>query len=309
MKQGSVRTYSAGRRDVTVQRDAESIVTRRLTPNFAAEVSGADLSAPLSEEAFARIHSLFLEHAVLVFRDQSLGDDALLAFTARFGPMDIHHLAEHRMKAHPEVRILTNDKKDGKYVGAYNSGMVWHTDQSFKERPMLATFLFGDVCPPEGADTQFADMTAAYAALPAKMKAKIDGLVAIHDRNFSYTERYPERPPLTPEQLKEVPPVAHPLVRRHPETGRPGLFLALSDIRDIESMDRASALSLVLELIDFATRAEFVYSHKWRNGDLVVWDNRRTMHRATPFDQKYRRYMRRTQVRGDRPIAANGAGL
>ncbi len=192
-------------------------------------------------------------------------------------------------------------------MGAYNSGMVWHTDQSFKERPMLATFLLGDVCPPEGADTQFANMTAAYAALPSAMKKQIDGLVAIHDRNFSYAQRYPERPPLTPEQRREVPPVAHPIVRQHPETGRPGLYLALSDIRDIEGMERERALRLVRDLVDFATRDAFVYSHKWRSGDLVVWDNRCTMHRATPFDQKYRRYMRRTQVRGDRPIPAGAA--
>jgi len=289
---------------VTVANDTGAISARRLGRNFAAELRGVDLSRPLSDAAFARIHAMFLEHTVLVFPEQTLDDDALLAFTGRFGSMDVHHLAEHRMKDHPQIRILTNDKKDGKYVGAYNAGMVWHSDQSFKELPMLATFLLGDDCPPEGADTQFADLTAAYAALPAETKARIDGLVAIHDRNFSYAERYPERPPLTPEQLREVPPVAHPLVRRHPETGRPSLFLALSDIRDIEGMDRESALNLVRELAEFATGAEFLYSHKWRNGDLVVWDNRCTMHRATPFDQKYRRYMRRTQVRGDRPIPA-----
>lgn len=276
---------------------------RRLMPMLAGEISGLDLSQPLADTHFDRINELFLEHAVLVFRDQDLDDAALLAFTARFGPMDIHHLAEHRKESHPEIRILANDKKDGKYIGAHKSGMVWHTDQSFKERPMLATFLLGDDCPPEGAETQFANMTAAYAALPDSMKERIDGLVAIHDRNFSYAERYPDRPPLTPEQLKEVPPVSHPLVRRHPETGRPGLFLALSDIRDIVGMERTEALRLVEELIDFATQDEFVYSHKWRNGDLVVWDNRCTMHRATPYDdQKYRRYMRRTQVRGDRPV-------
>jgi len=284
---------------------AESIVAQRLTLHFAAEVRGIDLSQPLSDSAFARIRTFFLEHAVLIFRNQTLDDGALLAFTARFGTMDVHHLAEHRMTAHPEIRILTNDKKGGKYVGAHNAGMVWHTDQSFKERPMLATFLLGDDCPPEGADTQFASTAAAYAALPAEKKRELDGLVAVHDRNFSYAERYPERPPLTPEQLKEVPPVAHPLVRRHPETGRPGLFLALSDIRDIEGLDRETALRLIRGLVDFATRDEFVYSHKWRNGDLVVWDNRCTMHRATPYDQKYRRFMRRTQVKGDRPIAAH----
>ena len=192
---------------------------RRLTPTFAGEIRGLDLSRPLSDADFERVRALFLEHAVLVFRDQDLDAAALLAFTARFGPMDIHHLAEHLKKSQPEIRILSNDKKEGEYVGAHKSGMVWHTDQSFKERPMLATFLLGDDCPPEGGDTQFANMTAAYAALPGAMKERIDGLVAIHDRNFSYAERYPDRPPLTPEQLKEVPPVSHPLVRRHPETG------------------------------------------------------------------------------------------
>ena len=287
---------------MTAGTESRAFTVHRMAPLFASEILDLDLSQPLSDETFAEIHALFLDHAVLVFRDQKLGDDAFLAFTKRFGPMDVHHLAEHHKEGRPEIRILSNDKKNGQYVGAYNAGMVWHTDQSYKERPMLATFLLGDVCPPVGAETQYANMTAAYDALPQETKARIDGLVAVHDRNFSYAERYPERPPLTPEELAELPPVAHPLVRTHPETGRRGLFLALSDIRDIEGMDRESALALVRELADFATGDEFVYSHKWRDGDLVVWDNRCTMHRATPYDQKYRRYMRRTQVRGDRPF-------
>lgn len=293
---------------MTVENKPGSITARRLAAHFAAEVCGVDVAKPLSDRDFARIYAMFLEHAVLVFRDQNLDDDAFLAFSGRFGPVDVHHLAKYEGNAHPEIRILTNDRKNGKVVGAHNAGMVWHTDQSFKERPTKATFLLGDDCPPEGAETQFACMTAAYAALPPEAKERIDDLVAIHDRNFSYAERYPERPPLTPEQLKEVPPVAHPLVRRHPETGRPGLYLALSDIRDVAGMDRERALSLVRELAEFATRDEFLYSHKWRNGDLVVWDNRCTMHRATPYDQKYRRYMRRTQVRGDKPIPAGAPG-
>jgi taurine dioxygenase len=292
----------------TAGNDPGTISGKRLTGHFAAEVSGVDLSKSLSDAAFAKIYDLYLEHAVLVFHGQTMSNEALLDFSRRFGRLDVHHLVEHTLPEHPEIRILTNQKKDGKFVGAYNAGPEWHTDQSFVEKPMLGTLLLCDACPPEEGNTEFADMRAAYDALPEAMKQKLEGLIATHDRNFTYSQRYPDRPPLSPEQLKKVPPVTHPMVRVHRETGRKSLYLSLTCISDIAGMARREARALVEDLSAHATRPEFVYSHEWSVGDLVVWDNRCLLHRARPFDsEKYLRYMRRTQIKEDGPFTLTWA--
>ncbi len=288
----------------TTINDPESIVAKRLTRHFAAEVSGVDWAKPMSDAAFARIRSLFLEHAVLVFHGQKLSNQELLDFSRRFGRLDIHHLIEHTLPENPEIRILTNKKVNGKIAGADKAGMVWHTDQSYKEAPMLGTVLLCDVTPPEGGDTEFASLTAAYDALPDDRKRMLESLIATHDRNFSYSQRYPDRPPLSTDQLKEVPPVRHPMVRIHPETGRRGLFISVSCISDIDGMSRDDARRLVEELNAHSTQPEFTYRHHWAVGDLVIWDNRCLLHRATPFDrEKHLRYMRRTQIKHDGPFS------
>ncbi|MEL0107883.1 MAG: TauD/TfdA family dioxygenase [Rhodospirillaceae bacterium] len=288
--------------------DPSTITAKRLTKHIAAEISGADLSKPLSDKVFAKIRELFLEHAVLVFHDQKMNNEQLMDFSQRFGRLDVHHLIEHTLPEHPEIRILTNKKKkDGQYMGAYNAGHNWHTDQSFKEKPMLGTLLLCDECPPEGGNTEFASLTAAYDALSDEAKQKIEHMIATHDRNYSYNKRYPERPPLSDDQLKQVPPVTHPMVRIHRETGRKGLYISLSCIRDIEGMTREEARALVEQLNEHATQPEYVYSHHWKVGDLVVWDNRCLLHRATPFDESHIRFMRRTQIKEDGPFSADAA--
>ncbi len=292
----------------TMINDPETITAKRLTPHLAAEVSGVDWSKPISDSAFAKIRSLFLEHAVLVFHGQQLTDQNLLDFSRRFGRLDIHHLVEHTLPENPEIRILTNKKVGGKIAGAYKAGFVWHTDQSFKEKPMLGTVLLCDSTPPEGGETEFASLTAAYDALSGDMKRKLEGLIATHDRNFTYSQRYPHRPPLSAEQLKEVPPVRHPMVRVHPDTGKRGLYLSLSCISDIDDMSREEARSLVEELNEHCTQPQFVYKHHWAVGDLVVWDNRCLLHRATPYDDtNFVRYMRRTQIKDDGPFSLSAA--
>ena len=288
--------------------DPKSITAKRLTKHIAGEVSGVDLSQPLSDEAFAKIRALFIEHAVLVFHGQTMSNEDLLDFSQRFGRLDVHHLVEHTLPDHPEIRVLSNKKKDGKYIGAYNAGPEWHTDQSFKENPMLGTILLCDDCPPEGGNTEFASLTAAYETLPKDMKQKLEGLIATHDRNFSYSRRYPERKPLSEEQLKEVPPVTHPMVRVHRETGRKGIYISLTCIRDIDGMAHDEARQLVEDLSAHATRPELVYSHHWSVGDVVVWDNRCLLHRVRPYDNdKFLRYMRRTQIKEDGPFTHQGS--
>ncbi|MEX2451248.1 MAG: TauD/TfdA family dioxygenase [Rhodospirillales bacterium] len=287
--------------------DPASITAKRLTPYFAAKVSGVDLSQPLSAAAVAKIRELFLEHAVLAFRGQSMNNEAFLAFSRGFGRLDVHHLVEHTLPDHPEIRILSNVKKNGKFVGAYKSGFVWHTDQSYREKPALGSILLCDQCPPEGGNTEFACMTASYEALPEVTKRKLEGLIATFDINHSYSQRYPERPPLDADHLQKVPPVRHPLVRIHSETGRRMLYLSLTCISEIGGLAQEETRRLVEELAEHCTQPEFIYSHAWSVGDLVVWDNRCTMHRARPFDEKYQRYMRRTQIKDDGPFTLTRA--
>jgi taurine dioxygenase len=283
--------------------DPSSITAKRLTKHIAGEVSGVDLSKPLSHDAFAKIRELFIEHAVLVFHGQEMSNLQFLEFSKRFGRLDIHHLVEHTLPDHPEIRMVTNKKENGKYIGAYKAGYKWHTDQSFKDKPMLGTILLCDACPPEEGNTEFASLAGAYETLTDEMKNKIETLTAVHDRNYSYSKRYPTRPPLTDDQLKQVPPVTHPMVRTHRESGKKGLYISLSCTRDIDGMTREEAHAFVQELNDHATQLEYVYSHHWSVGDLVIWDNRCLLHRALPFDESHLRFMRRTQIKEDGPFS------
>ncbi|MCW5730623.1 MAG: TauD/TfdA family dioxygenase, partial [Alphaproteobacteria bacterium] len=184
-------------------------------------------------------------------------------------------------------------------VGAPRAGFEWHSDQSYKPVPALGTLLYGVECPPVGANTEFASMYAAYEALPVAMKARIETRRGVHDYAWAWRTYYKDRAPLTEEETRRLPPVLHPLVRAHPETGRKALYLSEGLTRTIEGMDEAEGRALVLELNDFATQPRFVYSHEWRAGDLVFWDNRCLLHRATPADASYRRVMQRTMVQDD----------
>lgn len=275
-----------------------------MTPHLGAEVRGIDLADTLDEAAFARILEFLHRHCVIFFRDQNLTPEQLAAFSARFGELDVHHMTEHVFPHLPQVRVLSNVKKDGKVMGITKGGMHWHSDLSYKPRPALVTLLYALECPPQGADTQFVNMYEAYAALPETIRGRLRGQRAVHDRNYRYSALYPSRAPLTPEQIAKVPPVEHPLVRIHPATGRPALFLAKDVVSHVIGMDEDEARAWIAELEAFATQARFMYSHKWRAGDVLVWDNRCTLHRATPYDPVYRRTLYRTQVKGDAPVPA-----
>jgi taurine dioxygenase len=275
-----------------------------MTAHLGAEIRGIDLTQPLGDAAFARILEFFHRHCVIVFRGQKLDAAQLAAFSARFGELDVHHMTEHTLPGLPQVRVLSNVKKDGKPIGVSYGGMHWHSDLSYKEKPGLATLLYAIQCPPSGADTQFASMYAAYEALSAAKRSELASLNGVHDRNYRYAALYPNRPPLTPEQTAKVPPVVHPLVVRHPATARAALYVAKDVVSGIVGMDDLAARKLIDELEAFATGTEFVYSHKWQVGDVLVWDNRCTLHRATPFDTRYGRTLYRTQVKGAVPVSA-----
>jgi taurine dioxygenase len=284
--------------------DIDNIAAVRVGRDVGAEITGVDVAQPLSDAAFGRILQLFHQHGVVFFRRQRLTPRDLRTFSARFGELDIHHMTEHTLPEIPEVRVLSNVKKDGRATGITRGGMHWHSDLSYKKVPALATLLYGIECPPEGADTQFVSMCTAYETLSPDLREKIRGRSAVHDRNFRYSELYPNRPPLTPEQVAKVPPVEHPLVRLHRESGRAALFVAKDVVSHVVGMSLEESRPIIDALEAHATRANSIYSHKWQEGDLVVWDNRCTLHRATPYDNKYNRTLHRTQVKGEVPVPA-----
>ncbi len=286
-----------------VMNDPSQINAIEMTSALGVEIQGVDLTEPLSDAAFAKLLALFHRYCVIFFRKQRLTPQLLVTFSARFGELDIHHMTEHTLRDLPQVRVLSNVKKDGRGVGITRGGMHWHSDLSYKRVPALATVLYGIECPPEGAHTQFANMYMAYETLPEQLKQKIHGKTGIHDRNFRYAILYPNRPPLTSAQLAQVPPVEHPLVCRHPVTKRPALYLAKDVVSRIVGLKDGEGRHLIDELEAHATQQHLIYSHRWQPGDLLMWDNRCTLHRATPYDNKYNRTLYRVQVKGQIPAA------
>lgn len=269
-----------------------------LSRGFAAEIDGIDLSRPLSDAEFGPIGRAFLDHAVLVVRGQHLAKATLAAFSRHFGELLVHVLNQYLASDFPEVMRLSNTDETGKRVVFRNGAEAWHTDLSFTDRPSLATLLYGQAIPPVGGDTEFCDARAAYEALDEATKARIADIKAVHSFFRYQTRRFPERP-LTAEQRAKTPDVAHPIVRIHPETGRKALFIGDDVISHVAGMEPAEGKALVDALLRHATSEQFVYRHRWRPGDLVIYDNRCTLHRATGYDENaYERTLLRTSIKG-----------
>jgi alpha-ketoglutarate-dependent 2,4-dichlorophenoxyacetate dioxygenase len=282
------------------------VKTRQIGPCFAAEVEGVDLTRPLSPEDVAAVHAAMDEHAVLVFHDQPLDDARQLAFTRSLG--EIEHAIGTSLRAPDEYRLPTTfadvsnldqhhrvfARDDRRRLFALGN-RLWHSDSSFKPVPASYSLLHARVIPSRGGNTEFADMRAAYDALDAETKAQIDGLVCEHSQIYSrmqlgFTD-------FTDEERERFRPVRQRLVRTHPSTGRKSLFLA-SHAGGIVGWPRPEAMAFLKDLTEHATQRQFVYAHPWRVGDLVMWDNRRTMHRARPFPADEPRDVRRTTLVG-----------
>ena len=268
---------------------------RPLTAAIGAEISGVDLARPLDDGVFATIHKAFLDHAVLVFRDQAINDAQHLAFTRRFGVPEVHIFDQFNLPDEPQILVLSNAKDEaGAPLGLEDAGRYWHTDVSYTERPSMASFLFAIDVPPEGGDTMFSGMTAAYEALPAEMKTRIEGLNGVHGLNKITA------PKMTEAQFAKLKPEVHPLVRTHPETGRKAIYGGAFAM-GIQGLAEDEARPLLDWLADSCAEERFHYRHSWRAGDFVIWDNRCLLHHATEFDPRYRRHLHRTTVAGDRP--------
>src|SRR5690606_38764970 len=242
-----------------------------------AEIIGIDLAKPLNDTDFARVHQAHLEHGVVVFRDQHLTPQQHIDFSRRFGELQIHVLRQFLLAGHPEVFIISNIIENGQPVGLGDAGKFWHSDLSYKEIPSLGSMLYARELPSEGGDTLFASQQAAYDALPAELKKTLQGKLAAH----SYLARYDDevftgirRPTLTAEQIAEVKPAIHPVVRTHPETGRKGLFVNENFTTHILDMPEDESHALLQELYAHSAKEAFIYRHRWQDSDLVFWDNR-----------------------------------
>jgi taurine dioxygenase len=261
----------------------------RLAETFCGEVSGIDL-ARLDDAATQAIKDAWLAHKVLVFHDQKLDEDDLVAFAERLGDVEIH-LRQTRTTGRREVLLVSNIKEGGKPIGRLgNQELNWHMDQIFMTQPTAGTILYAIEVTPEGGDTWFCDLGGAYAALPGDLKAKVDGRRAVHsaataDRRVGIQ--------LTAEQQAKAPEVIHPLVRTHPLAQEKGLYFSMNHTARIDGWSEEDSLPLLDELRAHATQPRFIYAHHWQVGDLVLWDNACTMHRRDPFPDEYPRLMRR----------------
>ncbi|MSP87730.1 MAG: TauD/TfdA family dioxygenase [Alphaproteobacteria bacterium] len=275
---------------------------RPLAERLGAEILDVDLSQPLDNVVFAAIRGAFEQRLLLVFPDQHLDEAAQIAFSRRFGALEIHVLNQYLDTRFPELYVLSNIGPDGKPRGQHpdRGTMLWHTDLSFTRVPSYATILYGVETAASGGDTLFADMLSAYEALPDATRREIADLRAVHDLARSRIRSGDD--PLTPEQQAKAPPVVHPLVRLHPN-GRRGLYLG-SHASHIDGWAQEAGEALLARLLAHATEDRFVHRHRWHRGDLVMWDNRATLHRATSYDTgRDRRVVRRTVVTGEVPVA------
>lgn len=277
--------------------------TRQLHPTLAREVVGLRLWECLDDATVAELRALYAQYGVLVFRRQALDEAELAAFCAMFGPLERTVRSDWASPTVPEVTVLSNLKDSlGRAIGGLGDGeLQWHSDQSYMLQPATGAALHALELPPEGGETFWVDLRAAYAGLPRQLRAKIAGKRGI----FDYAKRLAGYGRDTDQQISEeakhrTPPVTHALVRAHPDTGDRSLYLDSTTTVGVDYMDTASGLALLDDVYESATRDEFVYAHQWQVGDLVLWDNGFTMHRRTPFDPAARRLMKRMTMQLDR---------
>jgi taurine dioxygenase len=271
-----------------------------LTNDTGAEVRGIDLSRPISETDKATLNRAFVDHSVLVIRDQHLTPQQVVAAVGLFGTIFPQHNTRFALPDCPQIHYLSNQDRfpDGR---RYIPGEGWHTDHSNDTRPPKATVLHAVELPDKGGDTQFANMAAAYSALPKAMQDRLGGLLAIHVYQSSHSAR--QLMPLSDANKERIPnAVLHPVVRTHPESGRKAIYINPIRIEGILGLDHKEALPLLAELLEHATAERFQYRHQWRRGDLVMWDNRCLLHKANgDYDMDQTRYLYRVMLQGDVP--------
>jgi taurine dioxygenase len=274
-----------------------------------AEVRGVDLSKPLDSRTFATIEAAYDRHTVLVFRNQTLTPAQHVAFGRNFGPLEIHVLKKYLLPGQPEILLISNIvKDDGELLGLADAGQTWHTDTSYRERPSRGSILYAIEIPHDDngnaiGDTLFAGTAPAYDALPEAMKQKLAGRKAIH----SYGQR--KRPPGSTrnttfkKEIAAVPDISHPVVRSHPNTGRKALYVFEGECVGIEGVPEDEARAIIAKLTEHCIQPRFIYRHKWRVGDVVMWDNAAALHLAVAdYKLPQRRLLHRVTIEGGVPV-------
>ena len=297
------------------------ITVHRIGKHLGAEISGVDLARPMDDNTFAQISRAFFGNEVVVIRNQKITPEQQIAFTRRFGVLEQHVRKEHRLDGYPEILIVSNVlNEQGRAIGVEDAGRFWHSDLSYKQVPSLLSALYAIEVPVKDdvvlGNTSFASTTAAYDALPEDMKRRLQKLKNVHSyvyyRNKNIQaqreeqargDRVVQEHVLTEEHLKQVPDAEAPIVRTHPYTGKRCLFVNEGYTTRIAGMDEAESDSLLGELLAHVTRPEFIYRHRWKVGDLLMWDNCSTQHRAVvDYELPQRRLMERTTLRGTAPL-------
>lgn len=281
-----------------------------------AEIVGLDLSRDVDAATFREIEAVLDEREVVFFRGQRLTPEQHVRFSRRFGEVEVPVNRQYSLAGQPEIYVVSNIVENGRHVGNADAGLVWHTDSSYKEVPSRASLLYAIEVPHDASgrplgDTCFASMGAAYDALPAAVRERIDTLHAVHNYMLQYERRLArmraqggDRAEFSAEQKAAVPDVVHPVVMRHPRTGRKGLYVNSAFTTEVVGMDPAEGRRLVEDLIVHATQERFVYRHRWQPGDLLIWDNYATQHKAIQdYALPQRRLMVRTTVEGRRAAA------
>ncbi len=285
------------------------LAVRPLHPALGAEVTGIDLGKPMDQATFQALHEAWMAHLVLVFPNQTLSDQAQIAFARQFGKLEEHHQEIIKSSTEPQIFRVSNVDDDGNLMASDHPSVAqislaqrWHTDSSYRTVPSMGSILHGIEITAEGGETWFTNMYKVYEALDGDIKRRIAGRKACHD--FGHLATLAPIKPLTEAERAAMPPVWQPLVRSHPVTGRTSLFISPIYNDAVEDMPIDEARDLIAELTELSGQPEFVYRHRWSTDDVVMWDNRCTMHRVTPYDLAKRRVMHRTTIVGDGPVLA-----
>jgi len=260
-----------------------AISVERLRNTFAVEIKGANLASPLSDSEFGTIHDAWLDNKVILIRDQVLDEEDIVRFGRRFGELEIHVRNDAGSRLHPEILLVTNKKENGRSLGVLGDAEAnWHVDQIYMRQPTFGTMLYGVEIPPQGGNTSIFDLATLYQRLPGGLRQRIDGRRAVNSARY-YNETYAGG--MSVEQLKRVPDVVHPLVRTHPIRGWRSLFFSFNHTASIEGCGADESRSLIDELKGvIKANPDLVYEHRWRPGDVLMWDNTSTMHRRDSFD-------------------------
>jgi alpha-ketoglutarate-dependent taurine dioxygenase len=282
---------------VEMKSSSPALQTRPLSPALGAEIIGVDLRQEMDERVTAQVRETWHENLVILLRDQHLSEEDEVRFAERFGPPAVIHTKQF-MQKHPAVMLISNIREDGKPIGALPDGeMHFHSDQCYQERPAMASMLYAIEVPSKGGNTLFANAYAAYETLPEAIKRRIEGRRALnaYDYDTAATKR-------GTKVAEGVPTYVHPMVRTHPATDRKALYVnRLMTVR-IEDMPEEESTELLDFLFDHQEQRQFIYEHVWRVGDILMWDNRCTLHARTDFSAGERRLMRRVTILGEKPM-------